>query len=74
MPPVKPITIKLLKEYCEIAISKGWGDKTIMISDDDEGNGYHYLWYEFTPAKELADSIDNLDENIAKLNNTIILG
>ena len=36
MAPQKPLTIKQLKEICEKEIKKGNGDKSIMISNDDE--------------------------------------
>lgn len=82
---MKPITVKELKEACDEQIKKGNGDKVIMISDDDEGNGYHYLWYSFTTMEEFEEPIDlggnmyevNFDahnENIAKKEDTIILG
>lgn len=48
-----------------------------MISDDDEGNGYHYLWYSFSTAEELMSAEDEefyLDERIAPKDKTIILG
>lgn len=67
----KPITINLLKKYVDEQIKKGNGNKVIMISDDDEGNGFHYLWYAFT---EPDWQIDELDEEIAKKKDTIILG
>lgn len=44
-----------------------------MISDDDEGNGYHYLWYEFTPPDDLIDK-DEINEEIASYKEIIILG
>ena len=69
----KPLTIKQLKEVCEIEIKKGNGDKSIMISNDDEGNGYHYLWWGFSNAEDFVD-IYEIDENIAKIKDTIVLG
>ena len=45
---MKPLTIKDLYKECKKQIDNGNGDKVIMISNDDEGNGYHYLWYSFT--------------------------
>lgn len=47
------ITIKDLKELCELHILLGNGDKKIMISADDEGNGYHELFYGFTSVNEV---------------------
>lgn len=79
----KPITISMLKRMCEREIAKGNGSKSIMISNDDEGNGFHYLWYSFTSAKEIVDEekkygfsdlLDDIDEKIAKVEDTIILG
>ncbi len=70
---MEEMTIKKLKKLCEEQIKKGNGDKIIMISDDDEGNGYHYLYYAFTPAKELLEDY-MYNEKVAKLEDTIILG
>ena len=82
---MKPLTIKQLKEECEKQIKKGNGDKVIMISQDDEGNGYHYLWYAFTTMKEIEEPVkigneiyqcpfEFADERVAKKEDTIILG
>lgn len=78
---MKVLTIKDLFNECKKQIAKGNGDKVIMISNDDEGNGYHYLWYSFANASELLkDDIACLDlsymvdEKIAKIEDTIILG
>lgn len=82
---MKPITVKELKKECDLQIKKGNGDKVIMISDDDEGNGYHYLWYLFTTIEEMEApeefngktftfEFTKCDENIAKKEDTIILG
>lgn len=82
---MKALTIKDLYKECEKEIKKGNADKTIMISSDDEGNSYHYLWYAFTPMKVMEEPIEfngkivecpfeYADENIAKKEDTIILG
>jgi hypothetical protein len=42
------ITVKELMELCSEEISKGYGNRQIYISRDDEGNGYHGLYYGFT--------------------------
>lgn len=70
---MKPITVKLLKEFCEQQIDKGNGDKVIMISQDDEGNSYHYLWYQFSTIEQ-ALAEDYIDKRIATKDDTIILG
>lgn len=68
----KPLTVRDLKRFCEQEIEQGNGNKVIMISDDDEGNGYHYLWYQFMMVDEYTE--DYVDERIAPKNETIILG
>lgn len=79
----KPITVKQLAEYCNREIAKGRGDYSIMLSSDDEGNSYHYLWYAFMTAKDylkdfedegMSWGIDGLDKSIAPVEKTIILG
>ena len=70
----KAITVQQLKEYCEEQIKKGNGDRVIMISNDEEGNGYHYLWYAFTEPEEVLLEDEAINENVAKYEDTIILG
>lgn len=82
---MKALTINELYRECKSEILKGNGNKTIMISSDDEGNSYHYLWYSFTPMEVMEEPIefnDKLiempfefaDERVAKKEDTIILG
>lgn len=76
----KPLTVKELLKLCQEEIKNGHGDCSIMLSDDDEGNGYHYCWYDFTMAEKLlsddgCSTLDyTLDEEIAPISKTIILG
>lgn len=46
------ITVKELRDFCEVLVKQGYGNKHIVISDDDEGNGYHTLFFEFTTDKK----------------------
>lgn len=82
---MKALTVKQLYSLCQDQIRKGRGDYKIMISDDDEGNGYHYLWYAFQTVKEYEEPLNDgeydfkLDfywtsDNISNKDNTIILG
>ena len=48
------MTINDLLKLCIEQIQKGNGNKTIYLSDDDEGNGYHEMYYGFSnEVKEL---------------------
>lgn len=48
----KGITVKELLNECKKQIKNGNGDKHILISSDDEGNGFHTLFYGFTDNPE----------------------
>ena len=41
------LTVADLKKMCDYQIKKGNGNKKILISNDDEGNGFHELFYAF---------------------------
>jgi hypothetical protein len=81
---MKPITVEQLKEECEKQIKLGRGDNVIMITQDDEGNGYHYLWYSFCEISKLEEPFQIgdktyteeiwTDDEIAPHDKTIILG
>ncbi len=68
----RPLTIKQLLKLCQDEIKAGRGDYAIMLSDDDEGNGYHYCWYSFTPIDEYTEEFVN--SRISPKDKTIILG
>ena len=73
----KPLTVKELAKLYQEEIKKGHGDYSVMISNDDEGNGYHYCWHSFSTAEEFMSAEDEefcLDERIAPKDKTIILG
>ena len=42
-----PLTVKDLYENCRKLMDAGLGDKTVLISNDDEGNGFHSLYFAF---------------------------
>ena len=50
---MKMLTINDLAELVNEEIKKGNGTKKIMLSDDDEGNGYHGLYFAFTPTDKI---------------------
>ena len=69
---MEQMTIEMLAKLCQAEIKKGNGKKKLVISDDNEGNGYHGMYYGFTDAKEFEGEIyDSTEENV---NNLMILG
>lgn len=74
---MEPLKLKDLYKAIQEQILKGNGDKVVMLSNDDEGNGYHYLWYAFITGKEM--EVDDyfqmsVNKNIASIEDTIVLG
>ena len=67
------MTVKQLLKLCQEEVKNGNGDKNIVISDDNEGNGYHGMFYGFTDdVDNFADDIYDSHTNSSK--DTIILG
>lgn len=52
------ITVKRLKAICDNAIKNGLGDRKILISSDDEGNGYHELFFALSDCEDVLDESD----------------
>ena len=72
------LTINDLAEFVKGEIKKGNGAKKIMISNDDEGNGYHGLYFDSTPTDKIlsGSSPPSLPYEVNKeeLKDYIILG
>lgn len=50
------MTVNELLEECKKLKKKGLGDRQVYISQDDEGNGFHPLFYAFqTDAEEVEE-------------------
>lgn len=48
-----PLTVEQLLAYCTQQVRLGNGKKYILLSDDEEGNGYHECYYQFSDAGDL---------------------
>lgn len=70
---MEQMTIEVLYELCKEQIKKGNGKKHIVISDDNEGNGYHGMFYGFTPIDEYTKDYI-YDSNFDESDTAIILG
>ena len=67
------MTIEQLCELCKMQVQAGNGKKKIVISEDNEGNGYHGLFYGFTPVTEEFE--DDIYDSLSKSpEDTVILG
>lgn len=68
-------TVNQLFYECKKQIELGNGGKEIYISIDEEGNGFHPLYFSFTSEKE--DIEDYYNQNIVSapsMENIILLG
>lgn len=45
---MKQLRVKDLKKFVDEAIDNGYGDRYIVVSDDNEGNGYHGMFFQFS--------------------------
>ncbi len=50
---MKEFTVKDLQKVVEEEVKNGNGDKVIHLSSDNEGNGFHQMFFAFTPVTEL---------------------
>ena len=53
-----PLTIDQLIEAALLAKMNYGGDKYVLISDDEEGNGYHECYFAFSEGKETLDGVN----------------
>lgn len=49
---MKTVTVNHLLKLCQMEIAKGNGEKKIMLSNDDEGNGFHECFFTFADPKD----------------------
>lgn len=68
------MTVKELKKFCLEEIRKGNGNKEVLISDDEEGNGFHGIYYAFTPAEKMMEGCDPTYLPYGIKANTMLLG
>lgn len=73
---MEQLTVKELCAICMQEIRNGNGDKKIVVSDDNEGNGYHGLFYGLTEIDDNDSYLGSLiyDTQEEQLCNLIILG
>lgn len=42
---MKALTVKDIYSIMKKEIALGRGDYAVLVTDDEEANGYHYLWF-----------------------------
>lgn len=73
------LTVKQLHALLSEEITKGNGDKKIVVADDNEGNSFHGLFYGITSEpNDIKENIENsngiYDSQERDLNKIVILG
>lgn len=63
------LRLRDLYAACRLQMEKGNGDKVLVVSDDNEGNGYHGMFFAISPcepdtARLIYDSNENRPSNI----------
>lgn len=70
------LTVNDLKRFCEYQIEKGNGHKHIIISCDNEANGFHTLFYQFMDSddEEFEELLALEHDGTHTKDNCVILG
>ena len=68
-----PLTLDELIAEAVKAKKKFGGDKFVLISNDEEGNGYHECYFTFGDAQELAGCYCDVPGDL-ELENCVVLG
>ena len=66
------ITVKMLYKLAKKEINQGNGDRFIVISNDNEGNGFHGLFYGFC-SHDLEEYKNDIDDSETYDTDEIIL-
>ena len=70
---MEQIKVKELYELCKAQIEKGNGEKYIVVADDNEGNGYHGMFFGFSENMKVKEYLIN-DSQFYNSNEIIVLG
>jgi hypothetical protein len=74
---MQQMKLKDLYKACQKLMKEGKGEKTLILSDDNEGNGYHGMFYTLT---EISDEDAKYyqgcvyDTNEEEVTNCIVVG
>lgn len=73
---IKQVTVKELADSLNSLVERGFGDKKIVLSDDNEGNGFHGCFFTTTSDKESIKHFVKSLSDSAEMNpdNIIIIG
>lgn len=69
---MKQMTVNDLLRSCKEMVAQGYGDRKIVVADDEEGNGFHGLFYSFT-VENLEDYQDMIYESLSTDPNEIVI-
>lgn len=75
-PDFHNLSVEELYEELKIAIKNGQGKKKILLSNDDEGNGFHLMFYSISPARDCVAFPHDLPYSIKMkdIDNYVVLG
>ena len=67
---MRPVSVKELAELLNRAVAENKGDYIVLVSDDEECNGYHELW---TKKFRQGEDVQFREGGELKLRNSIVL-
>ena len=69
------LTVRELASNAMALDMQGYGNKRILISEDDEGNGFHELFYAFIKDKSaIKEALENSNTPYFDENEFVLLG
>ena len=74
---MEQLKLKDLYQACKMLMDMGKGEKTLVLSDDNEGNGFHGMFFALTEIDE--DNVEGFsgliyDNSEPDIHNIIVVG
>ena len=71
------MTVRELYDECKKIMAEGYGDYNVVLSNDDEGNGYRDLFFPFMTNREMVKTVIAFSctpHDVSDVEHSVILG
>ena len=70
---ITQVTVGEMCEQLKKAVAEGHGDKYLIAANDNEGNGFHGVFFHYSPAEEGIEDLIS-DSQVTDISKLIIIG
>lgn len=70
---ITQVTVREMCEQLKKAVADGHGDKYLITANDNEGNGFHGVFFHYSPAEEGIEDLIS-DSQVTDISKLIIIG